>query len=105
MIYCIARHGDMLDLQGKEPWNKGQRLSQETRDNMSAAKLGHKVPRQVCTKMSLSHTGLRHSEVCTLDLAYHLLCSSGIISFWISDASFSCACPRILSAEALTLLQ
>ena len=69
MIYCIARQGDILHLQGKEPWNKGKRLSQETRDNMSAAKLGHKVPRQVCAKMSLSHTGLRHSEVCTLDLA------------------------------------
>ena len=52
-----------LRLQGKEPWNKGQSLSQETRQKMSIAKQGHMVPRQVCAKMSRSHAGFRHSEV------------------------------------------
>jgi NUMOD3 motif len=47
--------------QGKEPWNKGLKLSNETRMKMSAAKLGRRQPKATRTKMSRSHVGLGHT--------------------------------------------
>ena len=58
-----CNHSRLLLLQGKEPWNKGQQLHQQTCEKMSAAKQGHTVPRSVCAKMSRSHAGLRPSQV------------------------------------------
>ena len=58
----------MNDLQGKEPWNKGQNLNSDTCQRMSAAHQGRAVPRHVCAKMSKAHMGLRPSEVSQLGL-------------------------------------
>ena len=71
-------HPRLLLLQGKEPWNKGQRLDQGICDKMSAAKQGHTVPRSVCAKMSRSHAGLRPSQVCINNLLLAFLCQAWV---------------------------
>lgn len=84
-IRCNAsscNHSRLLLLQGKEPWNKGQQLHQQTCEKMSAAKQGHTVPRSVCAKMSRSHAGLRPSQVCTNNSASSILVS-GLDLRWL----------------------
>ena len=50
--------------QGKEPWNKGRQMSQETRERMRAAKLGTRHSSGTRARMSASHMGLPQSQVC-----------------------------------------
>ena len=50
-------------LQGKVAWNKGKKMSLETREKMSLAKQGRHTPRSVRRKMSKSHQGLTHTPV------------------------------------------
>ena len=44
-------------LKGKEPWNKGLTLSEETREKMRLAKMNHVVSRSTRQKMSAAHRG------------------------------------------------
>ncbi|KAK9908909.1 hypothetical protein WJX75_004531 [Coccomyxa subellipsoidea] len=48
-------------LKGKVAWNKGKKMSLETREKMSLAKQGRHTPRSVRRKMSKSHQGLTHT--------------------------------------------
>ncbi len=50
-------------LQGRVAWNKGKKMSLETRQKMSLAKQGRHVPRSVRRQMSKSHQGLTHTPV------------------------------------------
>lgn len=54
---------NMMALQGKVAWNKGKKMSLETREKMSLAKQGRHTPRSVRRKMSKSHQGLTHTPV------------------------------------------
>lgn len=76
-------------LQGKEPWNKGQRLDPGICEKMSAAKQGHTVPRSACAKMSRSHAGLRPSQVCTYNVLSAILCQAQMLSWPYGAIAYS----------------
>ena len=61
--------------QGKEPWNKGRQMTDETRQKMRAAKLGRRHTTATRARMSHSHTGLLQTEVC-IKVPAQLLSSS-----------------------------
>ncbi|BDA41451.1 hypothetical protein COCOBI_02-2310 [Coccomyxa sp. Obi] len=48
-------------LKGRVAWNKGKKLSLETRQKMSLAKQGRHIPRSVRRQISKSHQGLAHT--------------------------------------------
>ena len=50
-------------MQGKVPWNKGKKLSLETRVRMSLAKQGRTYSRTTRRSMSRAHLSLSHSPV------------------------------------------
>lgn len=50
-------------LQGRTPWNKGLKLSDETRAKMSAARLNKMHLKSTRKKMSQSHLGITHTPV------------------------------------------
>ncbi len=52
-------------LQGIEPWNKGRRMSEETRMKMRLAKLHRTASKATRRRMSESHRGKGHSQVGT----------------------------------------
>lgn len=49
-------------LKGKEAWNKGIGVSDETREKMAEAHAGRKLSKSTRAKMSKSHKGRAHSE-------------------------------------------
>ncbi|KAK9812292.1 hypothetical protein WJX73_010370 [Symbiochloris irregularis] len=51
-----------LKMKGKEPWNKGRQMSDETRQKMSAAKLARRHSATTRAQMSKSHMGLPQPE-------------------------------------------
>lgn len=63
--HCLKRGlTETVRLQGRVAWNKGKKLSLETRQKMSLAKQGRHIPRSVRRQISKSHQGLTHTPVC-----------------------------------------
>ncbi|KAK9819607.1 hypothetical protein WJX72_000222 [[Myrmecia] bisecta] len=56
-----VREAVQAKLKGKVPWNKGRKLSEETRQKMREAKLNSTHSRRVRNKMSRAHTGKQHT--------------------------------------------
>ena len=65
-------------LQGKTPWNKGLKMSEDTRAKMSAAHLNTTHLRSTRKKMSRSHTGKRHTPV-RLATSWHQCSEEGLL--------------------------
>lgn len=68
-------------LQGRVAWNKGKKMSLETRQKMSLAKQGRSIPRSVRRQMSKSHQGLTHTPVC-LPRHLRVICAPRICAIW-----------------------
>ncbi len=49
--------------QGKTPWNKGLKLSLETRQKMALAKAARTLPRMMRRRMAKAHVGKKHTAV------------------------------------------
>lgn len=63
-LYEINNSLSVSDLvQGRVPWNKGKKLSLETRERMSLAKQGRVLPRTVRRRISKAHRGITHTAV------------------------------------------
>jgi hypothetical protein len=62
-------------MQGRRPWNKGAKMSEEMREKARAAKLGRPLPKMVRRRMVKAHLGKTHSEARPCPITFHVLAS------------------------------
>lgn len=56
---------------GKNTWQKGRKLSQETRDKLSVRRKGHIVTQETRDKISRTNTGYKHTEEARKKMSEH----------------------------------
>ena len=81
---CFWRCGSLSQsfcnrVQGKIPWNKGRKMTEEERAKISAGHRNKTHCKTTKLKMSRSHMGMRQTEVCSCHAACLLHCNTRVL--------------------------